>query len=121
MFLSSREWILHSKDPWHVAHKALYLKQWKLDLDMSKLKPSKLPIQVKIWQVPMSTYTPIGLSYIASAISVPLFLDKATKQRACIKFAQVCIEVEIDKIHDLLESTSIDLKGKLVEVMFAYT
>ncbi|GLU15982.1 hypothetical protein SLE2022_324330 [Rubroshorea leprosula] len=65
-------------------------------------------------------YTPQGLGYIASAIWVPVSLDKATEQLAQLKFSQIFVEVDLDKAHVLPESASVDLDDESVEVLFEY-
>ncbi|GLU11394.1 hypothetical protein SLE2022_281450 [Rubroshorea leprosula] len=119
--LATREWVLHSKIPWHVSQRTLYLQPWKPDLDLSKIKPSKIQIWVKIWGVPMTLYTSQGLGYVASAIGVPVCLDKATEERVHINYAQVCVEVDADKVADLPSSIPIDgVNQQPIELLFEY-
>ncbi|GLT40598.1 hypothetical protein SLA2020_147170 [Shorea laevis] len=117
---ATRDWVLNSKIPWHVRHKILILRKWDPNAVLSKAKPAKMPIWVKIWGVPLSLYTPKGLSYIASVIGRPLSLDKATKQRTRVNFAQICVEVDVEKIHTLPEFAPMNLDSNLQEVSFEY-
>ncbi|GKV50648.1 hypothetical protein SLEP1_g57349 [Rubroshorea leprosula] len=118
---ATRDWVLNSKIPWHVRHKILILRKWDPNAVLSKAKPAKMPIWVKVWGVPLSLYTPKGLSYIASVIGRPLSLDKATEQRTRVNFAQICVEVDVEKIHTLPESAPVNLDGNLQEeVSFEY-
>ncbi|KAK8655823.1 hypothetical protein V6N13_108389 [Hibiscus sabdariffa] len=43
-------------------------------------------------------FTRIGLSYIASAIGVPLYMDSITDSRQRVAFAKVCVELPADAI-----------------------
>ncbi|GKV16257.1 hypothetical protein SLEP1_g26925 [Rubroshorea leprosula] len=118
---ATRAWVLRSKIPWHVNHKILHLQQWEPNIELSKIKPTKMPLWVKIWNVPMTLYTPHGLAYIASAVGIPVSLDKTTEQRAHLNFAQVCVEVDFDTVGTLLESVFVDKDDESsVEVMFEY-
>ncbi|GKV49563.1 hypothetical protein SLEP1_g56305 [Rubroshorea leprosula] len=107
----TRDWILRSKVPWHVNHKTLHLQQWKPDIELTNLKPSKMPIWIKVWNVPITLYTKQGLGYIASAIGIPISLDKATELRTNVNFAQICVEVDLDKIHQLPESAFVEAEN----------
>ena len=44
--------------------------------------------------VPLELFTAEGLSYIASAIGNPLYMDKFTASRSRLAFAKICVEME---------------------------
>ncbi|GLT57600.1 hypothetical protein SLA2020_305610 [Shorea laevis] len=80
-----------------------------------------MQIWVKIWGIPMTLYTPQGLGYVASAIGVPVCLDKATEERVHINYAQVCVEVDTDKVANLPSSIPIDgVNQQPIELLFEY-
>ena len=45
----------------------------------------------------MEYWTKDGLSYLASAVGVPLYTDSAIENRRRINFARICMEVDASK------------------------
>ncbi|KAK8709178.1 hypothetical protein V6N13_060207 [Hibiscus sabdariffa] len=52
-----------------------------------------MPLRVQLYNVPLKLYSQKGLSYIASALGRPLYMDSITASRKRLEFAKVCIEV----------------------------
>lgn len=48
---------------------------------------------MKFHNIPLSYLSSTGLSYIASAVGNPLFVDKVTEKLEPMNFARVCIEI----------------------------
>lgn len=65
--------------PWYISNKQIILKHWKEGINITKETCTKAPIWVKFHNIPLSYWTEEGLSYIASGVGKPLFLDKVTK------------------------------------------
>lgn len=84
----TRDWVLE-EGPWHIANQTLALIRWKPNMQLIKPAATKIPIWVKFWHVPMEYMTRMGLSYLASAIGVPLYMDKATERGNRFTFAKV--------------------------------
>ncbi|KAK8576910.1 hypothetical protein V6N13_121909 [Hibiscus sabdariffa] len=59
-----------------------------LEFDMEKL-----PVWVHLSCVPLELFTGIGLSYIASALGNPLYMDSISANRQQLAYAKVCVEV----------------------------
>ncbi|GLT52711.1 hypothetical protein SLA2020_260350 [Shorea laevis] len=104
---STRAWVLNS-GPWHVAHKTLVMRKWEPNYKEFKQDPKRMPIWVKLWDVPMDLFSVESLCYIASGIGVPLALDKATEDRTRVDFAKVCVEIEVANAQDLPEIIPVD-------------
>ncbi|PKI44067.1 hypothetical protein CRG98_035529 [Punica granatum] len=47
--------------------------------------------------IPLQYFHPKGISFLASAIGKPLYMDRATALRSRLDYAKVCIEVEVEK------------------------
>ncbi|PKI70158.1 hypothetical protein CRG98_009446 [Punica granatum] len=71
------------------------------------LSMRKMPIWVQLRKIPLKYFHPKGISYLASAIGKPLYMDKATAIRSRLDHAKVCIEVEVEK--QILEIITVDL------------
>ncbi|XP_031398560.1 uncharacterized protein LOC116209144 [Punica granatum] len=64
----------------------------------------------------MSGIQPKGISFIASAISKPLYMDRATALRSRLDYAKVCIEVEVE--NEIPNTLTVDLGNEhTVEVL----
>lgn len=91
--VSARDNVLAS-GPWHFASKVIVLQPWKEGVEFSKSDQLKIPIWVKLSQIPLSYWSDEGISYLASAIGRPLFTDEMTSKHDLMQFARVCIEVQ---------------------------
>lgn len=92
--VANRDNILAS-GPWSFASRVMILQPWKERVDFAKEACSRLPIWVKLYGTPMSYLSSQGLSYIASGIGRPLFADETISQYNPMKFARLCIEVNL--------------------------
>ncbi|GLU14274.1 hypothetical protein SLE2022_308550 [Rubroshorea leprosula] len=106
----TRDWVLNSSH-WHVAHKMLVMGKWEPDYKEVKQEPKSVPIWVKLWGVPMDVFSAEGLAYIASAIGVPLALDKGTEERTSVNYAKLCVEIEAAAAQDLPETIPVDIES----------
>ena len=61
--------------PWHMANRHLVLRHWKPNMQFSKDDLSRIPVWVKLHLVLLEYWTNKGLSYIVSALGVPLHAD----------------------------------------------
>lgn len=63
---------------------------------------NKIPLLVIPRNIPMHLYSNTCISYIASAIGKPLYMDKGTTNLTHLDFARICVEVdaggEIEKV-----------------------
>ncbi|KAK8614535.1 hypothetical protein V6N13_068335 [Hibiscus sabdariffa] len=90
---STRDWVLEN-GPWHIQHKPLVLRRWEPSLKRLDFDLGKMPIWVQLFDVPLELYTKVGLSYIASVVGLPLYMDSVTASRERLQFAKVCVELE---------------------------
>ncbi|GJY49157.1 RNA-directed DNA polymerase, eukaryota, reverse transcriptase zinc-binding domain protein, partial [Tanacetum coccineum] len=88
--------------PWMVENKPLFVHKWEPGLCISKLDTSKVPLWVKIYDIPLEAWNVDGISRIASRIGVPIIMDKITTS-ICEKpfgralYAKVLVEVDAAK------------------------
>ncbi|XP_028082596.1 uncharacterized protein LOC114283918 [Camellia sinensis] len=80
--------------PWYVGGFNLILKQWSRMMKLTKEKATKVPVWVRLFNVPMECWDSDGLSRIASAVGVPLFMDNLTEKGSRVSFARVCVEID---------------------------
>ncbi|GMP66456.1 hypothetical protein CsSME_00026814 [Camellia sinensis var. sinensis] len=86
-----------SEGPYFLGEKLINFKKWEPGLHLSKCLFSFFPIWVKFFNVPLELWTEEGLSFVASVIGKPLFLDEPTRLKSRLTFARVCVEVDATK------------------------
>lgn len=111
--------------PWLVDNKPLFVKKWEPGLCMSWPEMTKVPIWVKIYDIPLEAWNVEGVSRIASKIGVPIIMDKVTtsiyeKSYGRASFASVLIEV--DAVKWLVDSVEVWYKslGKSLKLWVEY-
>ncbi|XP_028111016.1 uncharacterized protein LOC114309476 [Camellia sinensis] len=62
-------------------------------MKLSKEDKKTIPVWVKFFNVPLEYWDRDGLSRIASAVGVPLFMDQLTSSGSRISFARVCVDI----------------------------
>lgn len=80
--------------PWYVGGFNLILKQWTRMMKLTKEKVTKVPVWIRLFNVPLEYWDKDGLSRIASAVGVPLFMDQLTEECSRVAFARICVEIE---------------------------
>ncbi|XP_028100106.1 uncharacterized protein LOC114299541 [Camellia sinensis] len=65
-------------------------------MKLSKEDKKSIPIWVKFYNIPLEYWDGDGLSRIASAVGVPLFMDQLTSLGSRISFARVCVDIPTD-------------------------
>ncbi|XP_071719143.1 uncharacterized protein [Rutidosis leptorrhynchoides] len=107
------------KGPWIVNGKPLFVDKWSPDINIEKVEPTKLPMWVKLANVPLEAWSPKGLSTIASKLGTPLGMDNMTnsmchKGVGRVGYARVMMEVEAAKgyANHVRPRTSAELENK---------
>ena len=80
--------------PWHIQNQPLIVRKWVPGLAELQFKMVKLPLWIHLHKVPLELFTQKGLSYIASGIGSPMYMDKITASQQRLSFAKICVEVE---------------------------
>ncbi|KAK8603540.1 hypothetical protein V6N13_096018 [Hibiscus sabdariffa] len=70
------DWVL-ANGPWHIQNMPIILRKWQPNLRSLEFDMEKLPVLVHLSRVPLELFTGIGLSYIASALGNPLYMDSS--------------------------------------------
>jgi hypothetical protein len=83
--------------PWHMANRPLVLKRWQPNMQFLKDDLARVPVWVRLYNVPLEYWTIKGLSCVASAIGVPLHADHTTLLRKRLSYARVCVEIDASK------------------------
>ncbi|GJY75825.1 putative reverse transcriptase domain-containing protein [Tanacetum coccineum] len=98
--------------PWFIRNNLLILKKWHPDENLLKEDVSTVPVWVKLYGVPVTTFSEDGLSAIATKLGTPLMLD-SYKSDMCMQYwgrssyARVMIELRAD----------VELKDNIVVAM----
>ncbi|XP_031394470.1 uncharacterized protein LOC116205909 [Punica granatum] len=89
-------WVLET-GPWHVERKSLILQRWSPNFTEEELSLKRMPVWVQLRRIPLQYFHPKGISYLASAIGKPLYMDRATALSSRLDYAKVCVEVDAEK------------------------
>ncbi|XP_031401075.1 uncharacterized protein LOC116211024 [Punica granatum] len=108
-------WVLET-GPWHVERKFMMLQRWSPAFTEEELSIKKMPVWVQLRRIPLQYFHPKGISFLASAIGKPLYMDRATALRSRLDYAKVCIEVEVE--NEIPNNLTVDLGNEhTVEVL----
>ncbi|GAV92701.1 LOW QUALITY PROTEIN: Exo_endo_phos domain-containing protein/DUF4283 domain-containing protein, partial [Cephalotus follicularis] len=116
---ATRDWILNN-GPWDVWGVHLALRLWERDMPPISSGFAKIPVWVKLMNIPMEYWTVQGLSRLASVLGTPLHMDPATEGKQLISFARICVEMMADKQFPEVIKTRRS-NGTLVEVKVEYS
>ncbi|XVF49581.1 hypothetical protein PTKIN_Ptkin04bG0024000 [Pterospermum kingtungense] len=84
-------------------------------MDSLEFNMARLSVWVHLHNVPIEAFSKKGLSYIASALGKPLYMDRYTAQMERLSYARVCVELDADK--DIPYAIEVQLrKGRTVWV-----
>ncbi|KAF5175605.1 Rna exonuclease [Thalictrum thalictroides] len=106
------------KGPIFIAGRLFVLRLWSPEIEKRKKLISSVPIWVKFEGVPKRLWSSEGLGFLASIIGRPVCLDEATEKKTRLKFARVCIEVDVECSFPKLIKEKI--REEVVEVKVEY-
>ncbi|GJY18809.1 RNA-directed DNA polymerase, eukaryota, reverse transcriptase zinc-binding domain protein [Tanacetum coccineum] len=97
-----------------VDQKPLFLQRWVAGICLEKHEPVRIPLWVKIYNVPLEALNVEGISIIASRIGTPIIMDKVTTSMCergygRASFARVLIEVNATE--GIVDNVEICFKG----------
>ncbi|GKC83893.1 RNA-directed DNA polymerase, eukaryota, reverse transcriptase zinc-binding domain protein, partial [Tanacetum coccineum] len=111
------------KGPWMVRNKPLFVQKWSSEIIMQKVEPRKMPVWVKINNVPLEAWSVKGISALASGLGI--LMDTITakmchKGIGSLGFARVLVEMDAakdlkTKIEIQYTDKSNNIKGKVFE------
>ncbi|KAF5182712.1 Rna exonuclease [Thalictrum thalictroides] len=84
------------KGPIFIAGRLFVLRLWSPEIEKGKKLISSVPIWVKFEGVPKRLWSSEGLGFLASLIGRLVCLDEVTEKKTRLKFARVCIEVDVE-------------------------
>ena len=85
-------------DHWMIKDVPIFIQRWQPGTCLTKAKHDKVPVWVKIHDVPLEAWSVEGIGRIASRIGIPLDMDTYTKEM-CVEgkgrcaYARVLIEI----------------------------
>ncbi|PWA88738.1 ATPase, F1/V1/A1 complex, alpha/beta subunit, Zinc knuckle CX2CX4HX4C [Artemisia annua] len=108
-----------SLGPWMVQNKPLFIHKWSPEMGMQKIEPKKLPVWVKMSNVPLEGWSLKRVSALASNLGKPMVIDNMTASM-CYKgvgnldYARVLVEINAEKEINMRLKCSIEIwKTKL--------
>nr|GEZ73867.1 hypothetical protein [Tanacetum cinerariifolium] len=95
---SGRDQVI-DKGPWMIRKSPIMLSKWSPSVSLKKGEVTKVLVCVKMYNIPVFTYSEDGLSLLATQIGKPIMLDAFTSSMCVeswgrISFAQDLIEID---------------------------
>jgi hypothetical protein len=81
-----------------MANRPLVLKRWQPNMQFLKGDLDRVPVWVRLYNVPLEYCNIKGLSCVASAIGVPLHIDHTTLLCKKLSYARVCVDIDASKM-----------------------
>ncbi|XVF84423.1 hypothetical protein PTKIN_Ptkin17bG0035800 [Pterospermum kingtungense] len=66
-------------------------------MELIEVNWNRVPIWVHFKGIPLELFTMRGIGYLASAIGIPLYMDRYTAERKRLEYAKVCAEMDMEK------------------------
>nr|GEW43884.1 hypothetical protein [Tanacetum cinerariifolium] len=90
------------KGPWMVSNRPLIVKQWNIEIRMQKAERSKLPVWVRMTDVPLEAWSIEGISALTSSLGMLMIMDTMTASMCHsgigrMDFARVLVEMDVVK------------------------
>ncbi|XP_028547904.1 uncharacterized protein LOC110098388 [Dendrobium catenatum] len=79
--------------PWFLFGRPFILQQWTPKFKPRLEECNSIPIWIKIVDLPLAVWNPLGISKIASFVSHPLAVDALTARKTRLTYARVCVMV----------------------------
>ncbi|GAV73257.1 DUF4283 domain-containing protein [Cephalotus follicularis] len=79
----ARDWVMDN-GPWDICGYHLALRKWSKGMSLKLEECNTIPIWVKLSNVPIQFWTKMGLSYIASVLGRPLYMDASTTNKIAL-------------------------------------
>nr|GEY25357.1 hypothetical protein [Tanacetum cinerariifolium] len=98
--------------------------KWSLDVCVEKVEPDRIPVWVKLFNIPLEAWSVKGISALASRLGKPLVMDDMTTNMCHngtgrSAFARVLMEIEADKgFKDLTEIKYKDKSNNVIRTKF---
>nr|GEY62002.1 hypothetical protein [Tanacetum cinerariifolium]GEY82923.1 hypothetical protein [Tanacetum cinerariifolium] len=98
----------------------LIMQKWSPEIDFEKTEPDKIPLWVKMYNIPLEAWTSKGISTLASGLGKPLIMDDMTAKmcqfgKGRIGYARVLVEVDAGKkFKDFIKIEYRDANGNVI-------
>ncbi|GAV92612.1 DUF4283 domain-containing protein/zf-CCHC_4 domain-containing protein [Cephalotus follicularis] len=88
----ARDWVMDN-GPWDIWGYHIALRKWTKGMSLRLEECRSIPVWVKLSNVPVHLWSNEGLSYIASVLGRPLYMDAPTTKRQTLTFARICVDM----------------------------
>ena len=94
--------VVIEKGPWMVQNKPLFVQKWNPEIGMQIIEPKKLPVWVKMTNIPFEAWSMKRVSALASSLGKPMVMDSMTASMCYsgvgnIDYARVLVEIDAEK------------------------
>ncbi|GKB67000.1 RNA-directed DNA polymerase, eukaryota, reverse transcriptase zinc-binding domain protein [Tanacetum coccineum] len=112
------------QSPLMVNGKPLMVQKWSPDVCVEKGEPNKIPVWIKLFNIPLEAWSVKGISALASKLGKPLVMDDMTASMCHngtrrSAFARVLVEIEASKgFKDIIEIQYKDKNNNVIRTKF---
>nr|GFA68405.1 hypothetical protein [Tanacetum cinerariifolium] len=87
------------RGPWLICNTPLILNKWSPNISLKPDEVSKVPVRVKLYNIPVVAYSEDGLSLIATQIGKSIMLDAFTSSMCVDSWGRISFARALIKIH----------------------
>ncbi|GAV76474.1 DUF4283 domain-containing protein, partial [Cephalotus follicularis] len=88
----AKDWVMDN-GPWDIWGYHLALRKWTKGMSLKLEDCNSIPVWVKLSNVPVHLWTKLGLSYVASVLGRPLYMDSQTTNQQVLAYSRVCVDM----------------------------
>ena len=94
--------VVIEKGPWMVQNKPLFVQKWNPGIGMQKIEPKKMPVLVKMINIPLEAWSMNGIRALARSIGKPMVMNSITASMCHrgvgnLDYARVLAEFDAEK------------------------
>ncbi|KAI0530983.1 hypothetical protein KFK09_000532 [Dendrobium nobile] len=104
--------------PWFFFGKLFIFQKWTPDFVPKREEFPSIPLWIKILNLPLSLWTPEGISKLASCVGIPIAVDALTAAKTSLTFARVCVQITSSSV--LPEEIFYSIDGKSFPLRVQY-
>ncbi|PKU69167.1 RNA exonuclease 1 [Dendrobium catenatum] len=107
-----------SGGPWFLLRRPFILQRWNPKFQPTRDETTSIPLWIKVLNLPLTLWTPSGISKIASFVGESLYVDMLNAKRTILTFARILVKVNQNSI--LLEEILLKIDGVDLNLTVVY-
>ncbi|GKB59214.1 RNA-directed DNA polymerase, eukaryota, reverse transcriptase zinc-binding domain protein [Tanacetum coccineum] len=115
------ELVKEGSKKWEMLPLLVIVKKWDPSINLDRTEPTRLPVWIKLINIPLEAWTHKGLNALASRVGKPLIMDAMTTKMCnegmgSLRYARILIEANASKgLVDFVEVLYLNKKEKEIK------